>query len=185
MGDGNTSPRSATVFAQEANYRTQVVGESLSILQTKDRENNAKPTKRRTDNTNMNSKTSKTNNGNVENPRSRNRPAGRDLRGIILVGALVAVALTCHAAYDCWVLTNGNCAQLQGACSVGGASGNITASSTMGICDGGSPGNRECSGDTNSMVPCGYQCTYKDTDGFHSKWQTNSIAKPTLKGDGC
>lgn len=110
--------------------------------------------------------------------------AVRPSRYLLLTAAVVALVLTAYG-YDCFVLTNQHCVTVGGACQAGNSAGTITSSATMGMCEGGKPGNTECIGNTNSMVNCGYECSYTDDSGSHTKWQTNSIPKPTLQGEGC
>lgn len=128
---------------------------------------------------NANMKTKKPNRANI----LRNIRRGTAIPLCAIVGT--CAGWVAFAAYDSNVLVGKPCEPLLQPCKVGVYDGQITAAGNKQTCDQGAPGNKQC-GPSGTNVACGYQCTYKGTDGKQtSSWQTNMVAPDELSGDAC
>lgn len=120
----------------------------------------------------------------VNNSNAKTNRAAISPRAMLFAGMVSATAIMAYA-YDCNVLVENACVSINTPCLIGTVSGSVAEAQQMGMCDQGSPGRKQCISDTNHMVNCGYKCLYFEGGIEHSRWQTNSIGLPTLKGDSC
>lgn len=115
--------------------------------------------------------------------------------GIAMLG--IAVSMLCFGAAEiCWVTSPGDCTTTgkQANCSFTITNSNGTHSTFNGFvssagqvdqCINGSPGNVDCSPDTNSIITCTYTCTVEigGVNVNHPQSKTQPANK--TKGDGC